>query len=158
MNVTLLKQKAGTTNSWQRPTCPEIRLANEAWHEIDLLKLLVDTRMAQSIAEARRIVHDQNIVWIDEGFESPHGWTKEDNEFTSSILTRLKKIKDCIEENGKTVFVKIGMIIAVGKRLDDAVCHRITFVQEKGWNLVPLNLPLSVVAQVLETNYLKVAA
>lgn len=135
MGIKAPKHKAGTTPSWQRPFWVEVFNETDAWQEWNMLKLLVETKMAQSMAEAKRML-EQNIIWIDEAMFSPHGWEKKGDEFESSAWTRFKKIKSCLEDNGKTVFVKSPMAIGIGKTLDDAMCHRITFMsrtQSANW-------------------------
>lgn len=63
----------GITPSWQRPCYVRIQMPRTHWGvwDIDLLKLLVETKMAQSMTEARRVLFEQRLIW----YSSANGLT-----------------------------------------------------------------------------------
>lgn len=109
-----MKDQKGTTPSWKRPfnvalSFPTFMVGG--FFDINVLDVLVMTRMAQSKAEAKRLI-EQGILWLDNGT----------GEF---IWDRLQKI---VPQNDKFLIVERGNMLCIGKRLDDALCHRIEFV------------------------------
>lgn len=111
--------KAGTTSAHERPFSVTLSLLRrDDWTDIDLLTLLVHTQMAQSMAEARRILHDQQIVWFDMAF----------GDAGTTIFDRLRRVTDKTGlENKRRFLVEPGMVICVGRTIDSAACHRIIF-------------------------------
>lgn len=106
----------GTTPSWQRPVRVEIELPkSHPFIDIHLAETLAEAGMAQSKAEAKRLI-EQKIIWIDRG-------VAQDGEF---IWDRLEKITGL--ENNKMFLVERGDIICVGKTIDEAIAHRIVFI------------------------------
>lgn len=115
-----MTQKAGTTASHERPIRVDVTLPAGIWTDIDVPQLLVRHGFAQSMAEARRILNDQQIVWYDLAFGDPG----------TTIFDRMDRITERtgLEQN-RRFLVEPGMVIAVGKTPDIAACHRIVFVE-----------------------------
>lgn len=118
-----MKHQRGTTPAWMRPYRVELCLMPdpdhaEGWTDVDIVKLLRDTGMAQSMAEARRILSEQNVVWIDR-FDGPEG---------GKIFDRLEKLKPFLHEQ-RYLLCEAGQAICVGRTVDEAACHRIVFVE-----------------------------
>lgn len=106
--------KAGTTPAWKRPVMLKISLVNrDELTDIDLPKLLKETRMAQSMAEARRLI-EQNIIWRD-------------TEGEGTVWDRMEKVKPFLHEN-RWLFVEPGDCLMVGRTKDEAAPHRISFI------------------------------
>ena len=65
-----MTQKAGTTAQWERPWYAPFELPREGIQQVEVLKVLVETKMVQSKAEGRRLlqqerVWDCNVVELD---------------------------------------------------------------------------------------------
>lgn len=118
--LSTMKQQKGTTPGWMRPSWVDICLLPDfdGWADVDVPKLLRASGMAQSLAEAKRILVEQNIVWIDR-FDAGEG---------STIYDRMEKLKLFLHE-GRWLFVEAGQCICIGRTKDEAVCHRINFLE-----------------------------
>lgn len=103
----------GTTPAWMRPfkVAIDVSFLREGFHDINVLEVLTRTKMAQSKAEAKRLV-EQGILWLDNGV----------GEFIWSRVTKVKP------EAGKFLLIERGDALCVGRIIDEAICHRIEFV------------------------------
>jgi hypothetical protein len=106
----------GTTPSFMRPFRVEVVVEdNDKFNDVDIISLLFTTGMSQSKAESKRLI-EQNLIWLDNGV----------SDLTeSTIWDRAHKVK--LELN-KFLLIEHGDVICIGKRIDEAVCHRIVFV------------------------------
>jgi len=106
----------GTTPSWMRPFNVKVTI-EDGLNDINIIDLLATTGMASSKAEAKRLI-EQNLIWLDNGTS---------DLCESTVWDRLHKVK--LEQN-KFLLVEQDDMICVGKRIDEAVCHRIIFIVE----------------------------
>lgn len=125
----------GTTPDWMRPIIVNISIPSfirpnpSGSIEINVLDVLVTSKMAQSKAEAKRLV-EQGVIWVDNNsfMEVPVSVSVTSPLEGTTIFDRLKKI---VPHEGKFLFVQDEDIICVGKTVDKAVCHRIILTFEK---------------------------
>ena len=90
--------KAGTTPHWQRPYYVEYKMPKSETFcaEVDLLDVLVETKMVQSRAEARRLIKQSRIWDMDKVTQDPETGTfkmepvrVEDRHYLSEVDCRL---------------------------------------------------------------------
>lgn len=92
----------GKTLAWQRPIRVEAEYAKDVITVRDLARILADSRMAQSVREASRLIADRQvwIAWM-RGQTEPMRWEHSACEFVD------------------------GMAFFVGKDANEAMCHRV---------------------------------
>ena len=74
--------------------------------------------MTLSNAEGRRMIKQRGGLWLDR-------WSDSDAAKLGdcSIYDRLEKIWPYLD--GEEIELRTGWVICIGKKIDDAVCHRI---------------------------------
>jgi len=91
-----------------------------------LPKLLKDANMTLSNAEGRRMIKQRGGLWID--CKESAKAVAPGNE--TVIHDRLEKVYPFLD--GEEIELKPGWAICVGRKIDDAACHRVVAMKEKG--------------------------